>query len=169
MTRLTYNIFSYPTFTELGADQRTVDKLTEKAFSIWQKDTNLKFERKSSAVRENQVDIAIKFVKRKHGDGWDFHGVGLDLAHAFDPGQDEISGDVHIDDDEDWSVKRGKGTQLLQVLVHELGHSLGLDHSKVKGAIMQGPYQGWLREVTLRTDNIQRIQKLYGKPKRKGR
>ena len=78
--------------------------------------------------------------KRKHGDGYDFDGVGLDLAHAFPPGQDEISGDAHFDDDEDWSVIPGRGKQLLQVLVHEFGHSLGLDHTDVGGAIMQGDY-----------------------------
>lgn len=49
--------------------------------------------------------------------------VGGLIAHAFGPGTYTISGDIHLDDDEDWtlSVNPKDGVNLLAVTIHEIG------------------------------------------------
>ena len=70
-----------------------------------------------------QADIEISFVSYEHGDGSPLDGPGGTLAHAYFP---EFGGDVHMDDSEKWTVNTQTGTNLLQTLAHEIGHSLGL-------------------------------------------
>ena len=55
-----------------------------------------------------------------------------------------------------------QGTNLLQTLTHELGHSLGLSHSDVNTAVMAPFYRGWQPNFKLDPDDVQAIQALYG-------
>merc|ERR1719300_1429858 len=83
------------------------------------------------------------------------------------PGQGPISGDAHFDDDEPWSVTWGLGKHhALNTLVHEFGHSIGLDHS-TPGTIMEPYYRGWDNNLRLTEDDIRGAQSLYG-PSRGG-
>ncbi|KAK5644616.1 hypothetical protein RI129_005916 [Pyrocoelia pectoralis] len=77
------------------------------------------------------------------------------LAHAFFP----QNGDIHFDNDEKWDLG-GKDDKIdfFSVALHELGHSLGLDHSNVAEAVMFPTYSVW---TELSQDDIDRIQKLY--------
>jgi hypothetical protein len=112
-----------------------------------------------------QVDIEIGFASAKHQDAFPFDGPEKTLAHAFSPGTGMygiyercpttgagntlqhpkigLGGDVHFDDHEEWTVDSPRGTNVLFVAVHEIGHSLGLSHSETKGAIMQAFYGGY--------------------------
>ena len=155
---LTYRIFSYPTN---GLRKETVDIETEKAFSMWQEVSNMKFHKQSFGP----VDIEIHFLKRAHRDRYPFDGPGRILAHAFFPWNGgKRDGDAHFDDEESWSVTPGVGIQLLNTLIHEFGHSIGLDHSRVPGAIMAPRYKGWDTNLRLTNDDIAGIQFLYGEP-----
>ena len=49
------------------------------------------------------------------------------------------------------------------VAVHEFGHSLGLSHSAVPGAVMYPYYQTVEGDFKLSSDDIAGIQAVYGK------
>ena len=51
-------------------------------------------------------------VRQEHGDGDSFDGIGGALAHSFAP---QYGGDIHIDEDEPWTVDSPRGTNLFQV------------------------------------------------------
>lgn len=85
------------------------------------------------------------------------------LAHAFypPPNNGDLAGDAHFNDGYTWSVSNpATGIDLPTVAGHEFGHSLGLGHSNVAGALMFPSYGGLQR--SLHQDDITRIQALYG-------
>ncbi|MHC4174808.1 MAG: matrixin family metalloprotease [Planctomycetota bacterium] len=96
------------------------------------------------------------------------------LAHAWQPGTEAIfgpggtlGGDMHFDVGKTWvnnpADVAGNGQyDFYTVALHELGHSLGLDHSSVLGSVMWPNYGGALR--TLTPDDIAGVQALYGIP-----
>jgi hypothetical protein len=91
------------------------------------------------------------------------------LAHAYFPPHPEftdgLNGDVHFDNGNTWTLDPDTGVDILEVLVHELGHSLGLDHEEVVTAIMNpfygGRYDG-LETAFLFADDIAGIRAIYG-------
>ena len=99
------------------------------------------------------------FTTGTHGDGTPFDGKGGFLGHAFFP---EYSGEIHIDDAEDWTTGTPSQNQrsLPQVAVHEIGHSLGLRHSSVRPALMNPIYD---LNAVLEDDDMKGIQKIYGR------
>ena len=87
--------------------------------------------------------------------------IGTTLAHAYSPGGG-IGGDIHIDNAETW-VSGGSGFSsfdLATVLLHEIGHSLGLGHSSDPDSVLYRFYQG--PNLTLGADDILGIQTIYG-------
>ncbi|XP_074837825.1 matrilysin isoform X2 [Carettochelys insculpta] len=151
---LTYRIVNYT--PDLPRDM--VEKAIEKAFKVWSDVTPLKFQK----VERGEADILIRFAYGEHGDSSPFDGRGGILAHAFAPGP-RIGGDAHFDEDEKWSQNH-IGTNLFLVAAHEFGHSLGLGHSDVQGALMYPIYHYWdPNTFRLPDDDRRGIQKLYGR------
>ncbi|XP_064105371.1 matrix metalloproteinase-20-like [Macrobrachium nipponense] len=150
-TYLTYRITKYPT----ALYKADVDRGIAAAFKVWEDATNLKF----TAVNGGHATIEIRFERYEHGHGDSFDGPGGTLAHAYPPAG---GGDIHFDDTEEWTIYSYKGTNLLQVAVHEIGHSLGLSHSTVKSAVMFPYYKHDQRKVKLDQDDVLGIQALYG-------
>ncbi|XP_044752543.1 macrophage metalloelastase-like [Coccinella septempunctata] len=151
---ITYRINKYPK----NLRKEDVDIMVHKAFNLWSNHSELTFEACKNSSRI--VDIDIAFVKGKHGDDTSFEGPGGILAHAFFP---QFGGDVHFDDSETWTINSVEGTNLLQVANHEIGHSLGLSHSEELSASMSPLYNDYIPDFMLHMDDIQGIQKLYGK------
>ncbi|KAG8449698.1 hypothetical protein GDO86_016371 [Hymenochirus boettgeri] len=142
------------------------DELT-KALKVWQDVSSLKF---VEVGMNDTADIDMFFVSGLHNDGDKnaFDGPGRVLGHAFMPPVGKknkgIDGDLHLDNDEKWTVNEKKGVNLLQAAAHELGHSLGLDHSTIPEALMAPTYKGYNPKFQLHPDDVQAIQALYGKP-----
>lgn len=133
------------------------------AFQIWADYANLNFTEVS-----NNGDIAILWATGNHGDGAGnaFDGTNGVLAHAFfpPPNGGSIAGDLHLDDDEAWTLVAqaggGQPIDLVTVAIHEIGHSLGLGHSNVSCAIMNPFYFGSQRYLA--QDDINGIRSIYG-------
>ncbi|NXI46264.1 MMP7 protein, partial [Galbula dea] len=153
-TRITYKIVNYTP----DLPRNKVDDAIRRAFMVWSDVTPLKFQR----VYQGHADIVIGFARREHGDGYPFDGRGNILAHAFGPGEGR-GGDAHFDEDERWS-EYNREVNLFLVAAHEFGHSLGLAHSNVRGALMFPTYS-YVNPATFRLpeDDKRGIQKLYGK------
>lgn len=135
------------------------------AFVSWQAQARLYFVEACNAAT---ADIVIVFGDGNHGDGFPFDGMNGVLAHAFfpPPNAGNLAGDMHFDDGETWSeLTQATGLQpidLQTVALHEIGHSLGLNHTPVANSIMEAFYNGSRRN--LGADDIAGIRSIYGAP-----
>ncbi|XP_069828808.1 matrix metalloproteinase-28 isoform X2 [Dendropsophus ebraccatus] len=150
---LTYQILNWPWYLS----QHQVGQAVRAAFQLWGNVSSLVF----SEAAGDSADIRLAFFDGEHNDGarHAFDGPGGALAHAFFPRR----GEAHFDDAEHWSLN-GKGRNLFVVLAHEIGHTLGLQHSPFKNALMSPYYKKLGKEYVLNYDDILAIQTLYGAP-----
>uniref|UniRef100_A0A1I8BEZ7 ZnMc domain-containing protein n=1 Tax=Meloidogyne hapla TaxID=6305 RepID=A0A1I8BEZ7_MELHA len=149
-------------------------KSLQMAFDAWSEHIPLDFEEANNGY--GNVDIRVRFAKRNHGDPWSFDGKGGVLAHATFP----TDGQLHFDDDEQWAfmdaAKIGsyRYTDMFWVSLHEIGHVLGLSHSKVETAVMAPFYKDpselvdWrnnYKKPELTYDDIKAAKAIYDKNK----
>ncbi len=174
-TDLTYGFAGHTTDLSVAAQEAAVAR----ALATWSSVSPLTF----TEVRDCGLafdspncltpDIRITFGTGDHGGGSydpDFDGPGGTAAHAFYPPPNGVSaaGDLHLDDAERWSTN-GTGVDLESVVLHEIGHALGLAHAtadqcplraSANRPIMCGTIVGVDRTVA--PDDIVGIQSLYG-------
>ncbi|XP_069082837.1 matrix metalloproteinase-28 isoform X1 [Pleurodeles waltl] len=150
---LTYKIENWPQYLP----EHQVRQVVKTAFQLWGNVSSLTF----WEAKEGSPDIRLAFFHGDHNDGANnaFDGPGGALAHAFFPRR----GEAHFDNDERWALN-SKGRNLFIVMVHEIGHTLGLEHSPVKSALMSPYYKKLGKDFVLSFDDIISIQNLYGKP-----
>jgi hypothetical protein len=153
---LTYSISSIT--PSLPPEQ--VRALVRRALDQWSRHAAVDFAETRTPNREHNIDIG--FFSGTHGDVYPFDGKGRVLAHTFYPAPvnpEPIAGDLHLDIDESWT--EGGTPDFYSVVLHEIGHALGLGHSDRRGAVMY-PYY---RQLTaLQPDDVTALQKLYGAP-----
>lgn len=111
-----------------------------------------------SSLRKLRRQIEIWAAAGDHGDGFPFDGRGGVLAHTFypPPNAETIAGDIHLDLDEPW--KLGADVDLFSVVLHELGHALGLGHNDDPASVM---YPYYRRLQNLAAADIREIRRLY--------
>jgi hypothetical protein len=127
----------------------------QRALAEWSRYVRLQITQTQQRTSERNLDI--QFAPRAHGDAYNFDGIGGTLAHTYypaPPNAEPIGGDLHLDEEEAW----GTATDFYSVVLHELGHALGLAHATDPAAVMYPFY----RKVTqLAQDDITSIQRLY--------
>ena len=123
--------------------------------------------------KTDNPDITVEF-KTKDEESY-FKDHPSVLAFAYFPGQHSYSGIIIFNDEYRWSldgknvkvvnpdnsVSMVKTYNIITVLIHEIGHSLGLRHSESANSkdVMDPYYDGML---DLSTEDIYRIRKIYG-------
>uniref|UniRef100_A0AC35GQJ9 Peptidase metallopeptidase domain-containing protein n=1 Tax=Panagrolaimus sp. PS1159 TaxID=55785 RepID=A0AC35GQJ9_9BILA len=152
--------------TDITSDVTLKDlrKVVREAFDIWSKYIPRDFIETTDVKNAN---IQLSFWEGSHNDNISFDGIGGIVAHA------SYKGILHYDRDEKWkrySISEKENPRikdLLAVTIHEIGHVLGIGHSKIPGSVMILDYQGdfgkngYVQPKLLPSD-IQNIQNIYG-------
>lgn len=149
--------------------------LIDEAVDIWEAQIPIRFRR---ITDRDDADIEVGFHTGAHGDGSPFDGRGNIAAHGFYP----ETGWLHFDEAETWVdwlaavealdpfdfstiIPLLNGTDLLNAAIHEMGHVLGLDHSREQSAIMWPILQNGRHELS--EHDIRGIKSIYPHPVRR--
>ena len=158
---LTYNV--YNSTPDMTGETAVIDG----AYDVWAAVSPLTFQRTGGT----SADMQLGWESGDHGDGSPFDGRGDVVAHGFYP----ENGRVHFDEAEIWQdwanpppftvpfsfelMKFFASQDLRNVAIHEIGHALGLGHSREDDAIMY-PYVS-RGDHTLAEEDIRGILSLY--------
>lgn len=140
----------------VGITVSTYDAEVTKAFAAWSAVSPLTFEQTNNRVLGNVL------LRTARGPDYGFTGRTGPAANAFIPSNDHFAGQLYLtlNADKTWVIKQAGsgGIIILPILVHEIGHCLGLNHStRDDQAMSNGAYYDkpqW--------EDIQKIQELYG-------
>lgn len=146
----------------LSQDFRSKDQIraVTVALRVWQLRVNkIKFRRERNPTAHVDFNVSWEEVHK-------FSSPSV-LAHAWFPGQGDISGDVEINDEWDWVpsayFQNLAQPPLVAVLIHEFGHSLGLRHdTHTEQSIMYPSFNLGRKKNSLHDRDVQRIQERYG-------
>ncbi len=144
--------------TSLPGFQVCFLKEIQNAFAAWQAVSNIRFVQ----VTDNPVAFGAAGATGDIRIGaHTFDGPAGILAHAYFPAQNAGSGtgDMHFDKAENWACDTS-GIDIGVVALHEIGHSLGLNHEKTNTAVMNAYYNPSL--TGLQQDDINGALQIYG-------
>lgn len=147
---LTYYISGYDT----DLSRQEWGKAIETAFRYWSEVTPLRFSEVSSSDKANFI-LGVGSGRKDN-----FDGPSGTLAWHELPPTVNFMGQLNgkFDSGELWN----RDILLVNVACHEIGHGLGLEHSRVKSALMAAYYSRNIAKPQI-NDDIPRIQELYGK------
>lgn len=151
-SNLKYFVASYVN----GLSRADQDDLLRLAWNDWQAVCGIQL---TPADSQQSADIVISTGR---GGGQGFDGPSGTLAWAYLPNGQDRQLLMRFDLDERWVKDNPQGGILLRnVACHEFGHLLGLEHSRVSGALMAPFYSARIVSPQA-NDDIPRIQALYG-------
>lgn len=128
---LSYYIANSPASLTSAQTQSAV----ETALKAWSDVADIQFTQVFTPGLRDSIDISFARID----------GVGGTLAQAYFPddvNSARLAGDIQVDIAESWEVGNSLGNRafdLTLVLAHEIGHSLGLDHSSSTADVL-APY-----------------------------
>ena len=131
------------------------------AFAAWQAVSNIQFVQVSDSVSAFNASGASGDIRIG---AHTFDGASGTLAHAYYPPPNGVSGagDMHFDREENWTCNTS-GIDIGIVAIHEIGHSLGLEHENTSVTAMMDPVYN--RNLTgLQSDDVNGATAIYGGP-----
>lgn len=157
------NLFSY--FCQRGISPSTWQAVIAKAAQLWSEQTNINF----SVVYDNGAGLGAflagpyqqgsPYVGDIRIGGYDFQNPTA-LATAVMPPPDtnyNLAGDIRLNTGVNWYINGQANYDLFSVVLHEIGHALGLGHSSTAQAVMAPTYVF----IGLHSDDIAGIRSIY--------
>jgi hypothetical protein len=137
--------------------RETVKGEIVRALGEWSRSVAVSFSETSLRTGTRNVDFL--FATGEHGDPYPFARGTNVLGHTFypaPPNPEPLGGDVHLNDAYSWSV--GGDWDVFTVVLHELGHSLGIGHTDDPNSVM---YPYYRRATGLTATDIASIRQIY--------
>uniref|UniRef100_A0A1I7YZX5 ZnMc domain-containing protein n=1 Tax=Steinernema glaseri TaxID=37863 RepID=A0A1I7YZX5_9BILA len=145
---LTWNISSFSDQLSEGETREAIHR----AFSAWEKALPMNFLEISQG---RNADIVIGFAERKPKESRDITGTSAAETNGAR---------ILLWNDQEWSYldrqSAPEATDLYHVLLHEIGHVLGMEHSQDKSSIMYPTFASKKKDIG--HVDVENVRKLYG-------